>query len=103
MTQPDDAAADGTGNAVALPDIFDLHAAESLHPALCARLASGGPVVVDAAAVARVGTPGVQLLITAQRAAQARGVAFAVRAPSAVFAAAVRDLGADVLLAEGTA
>lgn len=75
-----------------LPSSLDLTAAASLREALLARLETGG-VDLDAGAVERVSTPGLQVLAAAAASARARGAAFRLRGVPAALADAIRDLG----------
>jgi anti-anti-sigma regulatory factor len=78
---------------VILPAYLDAEAAEALIPALRARLADGAGVALDASAVRRVGTPALQVLLSAATSARAAGQAFGVTAASDEFAASLKDLG----------
>ena len=60
------------GNKLHLPSRLDLAAAETLCQSLRERLLAGEPVIVAAGMVERVSTPGIQVLLAAAVAAQAR-------------------------------
>jgi anti-anti-sigma regulatory factor len=77
----------------ALPPVLDLACAEDLHQKLQEACAQDGPVTLNGAAVERVSTACLQLLVAAAISARARGLAFALHAPSPVLRAAVEDLG----------
>lgn len=77
---------------LSLPPSLDLTAAASLREALLVRLEAGG-VDLDAGAVERVSTPGLQVLAAAAASARARGAAFRLRDVPAALADAIRDLG----------
>jgi anti-anti-sigma regulatory factor len=72
-----------------LPPVLDLTCAETFRAELCEALALGGGLVLDAAAVERIGTPGLQLVLAAARAAPN----LTIEAPSDAFRDAVADLG----------
>jgi anti-anti-sigma regulatory factor len=84
---------------VILPAYLDAEAAEALIPTLRARLAAGAGIALDASAVRRVGTPAVQVLISAATSALAVGQAFGVTSASDEFAASLEDLGLSEHLA----
>lgn len=79
--------------AVRLPARLDLAVAAPLRQALRDLLDTNTRVSIDAAAVERVATPCVQVLMAAAREARARGVGFAIGQPSPAFAEALADLG----------
>jgi anti-anti-sigma regulatory factor len=79
-----------------LPAMVDLPAAIRLADLL---RATKGPLVLDAAAVERIGGAGLQLLLSAQATARGSGTDFAIEHPSAALCAAARTAGADRLLA----
>jgi anti-anti-sigma regulatory factor len=74
---------------LALPPVLDLTCAEQFRAELCQALALAGGLVLDAASVERIGTPGLQLVLAAARATQT----FTIEAPSEAFRDAVADLG----------
>lgn len=76
----------------ALPQILDLTAANALRDNLAARLA-GRSVILDAASVERMSTPCAQVLLAAGRAAGPNAASFRILGASAVFRAALADLG----------
>jgi anti-anti-sigma regulatory factor len=75
-----------------LPPILDLTQAKPLHETLTALL-DQHTVILDAAAVERMSTPCAQVLLAVGRAAVAAGASFLILNPSAVFGAALADLG----------
>ncbi len=72
---------------------MDLRAAEPLLHSLHEILAQGGKVVIDAAAVDRLSTPCVQILLSAAQHMEQHGIPFVIRAPSDAFVSAFDDLG----------
>ncbi|MDA8231095.1 MAG: STAS domain-containing protein [Magnetospirillum sp.] len=84
---------DGT-IAIHLPSVLDLPAAMDLHDALLDALADNdGDVVVEGAAVERMSTAAVQVLLAAAAGFKAAGRHFAVAAPSDRIVDAFRQLG----------
>lgn len=83
----------GDSNTIVLPDLLDLTAAEPLQRALldCAR--NGDLPVVNGAAVERVSTAAVQVLLAAAADARSRGTTLQLRDLSAVLTDAFADLG----------
>jgi anti-anti-sigma regulatory factor len=75
-----------------LPQVLDLTAANALRDNLAALL-DGRTVVLDAAGVERMSTPCAQVLLAAGRTAGPGGAAFRILGASAVFRAALADLG----------
>ncbi|TPG45754.1 STAS domain-containing protein [Roseomonas nepalensis] len=74
-----------------LPSSLDLNAASLLREGLLVRLEAGG-LELEAGAVERVSTPGLQVLAAAAASARARGAAFRLRGVPAALADAIRDL-----------
>ncbi len=72
-----------------------LAAVKDWKPSLAAALESGRPAEVDLAGVTDVELPAVQLIISAQRAFAARGLAFSVRDGGDVLNAACRQAGIE--------
>lgn len=72
---------------------MDLRAAEPLLHSLHEILAQSGKVVIDAAAVDRLSTPCVQILLSAAQHMEQHGIPFVIRAPSDAFVSAFDDLG----------
>jgi anti-anti-sigma regulatory factor len=77
----------------ALPAVLDLTAAEPLHRALLDRVRAGDPLVVAGAAVERVSTAVIQVLLAAATEARSRGSSFLLRDASPVLTDALVDLG----------
>lgn len=82
-----------------LPPVIDAATASDLTPAV-RDAAAAGDLRVDASAVDRIATPGIQLLLAAARAVRADGHAFTLVNPSPAAAAALRLAGAGHLIAE---
>jgi anti-anti-sigma regulatory factor len=76
-----------------LPSSLDLPAAGPLCRQLQEQVLSGGPVLLDGAAVDRVSTPCLQVLVAARRSTESRGLRFELRDPSAALTNALADLG----------
>ncbi len=72
---------------------MDLRAAEPLLLSMQESLGMGGKVVVDAAAVDRLSTPCVQVLIAALQHMEQNGTPFVIKSPSDAFVSAFDDLG----------
>jgi chemotaxis protein CheX len=83
----------GNGDTLALTPVLDAQAAEDLLGQLRDRVLTGLPVVVSGAAVTRVATPAVQVLVVAARDARKRRLPFRLTAPSEVLADAIASLG----------
>ncbi len=81
------------GDSLALPPILDLMAAEPLCRTLVRRSHAADPVLLDGAAVERVSTASLQVLLAAAADARARGVAFGLHNPSGALTEALADLG----------
>ncbi|MDF3809596.1 MULTISPECIES: STAS domain-containing protein [Rhodopseudomonas] len=79
-------------DAKCLPQMLDLPQANGLRDDLIQLLAQGA-VVLDAAAVERMSTPSVQVLLAAGRAADAAGSELQIVNASEAFRAAIDDLG----------
>jgi anti-anti-sigma regulatory factor len=73
--------------------MFDIAACAPLHTMLLERLAAGDSLALDASAVERVSTAGVQLLLSAAQSFISEGRAFQLNAPSQPLLQAVEDLG----------
>jgi chemotaxis protein CheX len=73
--------------------VLDLTAAEPLHRALLDRVRAGDPLVVAGAAVERVSTAVIQVLLAAATEARSRGSSFLLRDASPVLTDALVDLG----------
>lgn len=76
-----------------LPGTLDQRTAAPLREAFLSAVGAGRAVVVDAAAVDRLSTACIQVLIAAGRAVQAAGQTFTVAAPSEALVSAFDDLG----------
>lgn len=77
----------------ALPSVVDLAAAEQLHHSLQESCAHDIALVINGAAVQRVSTACVQVLVAAARASRARNVGFSLDLPSPSLLTAISDLG----------
>jgi chemotaxis protein CheX len=77
----------------ALPAMLDLTAAEPLHRGLLDRVRAGEPIIVVGAAVERVSTAAIQVLIAAATETRSRGNSFLLRDPSPTLTSAMADLG----------
>ncbi len=81
-----------------LPSIVDFSTLMEIQPAIHHLLAaSSQTVVVDAGAVERISTPGIQFLIASQKSAASGHKSFAIAQPSASFTQALEDLGLDTI------
>jgi len=80
------------GIAIALPEVIDLDALDSIRDKLIDAI-DEGPVTVLASAVQRVSTNGLLMLISAAESARRNHNEFAVDAPSAAMMAAIDRLG----------
>jgi chemotaxis protein CheX len=76
-----------------LPAVLDLTAAEPLHRALLERVRTGDPLFVAGAAVERVSTAAIQVLLAAATETRSRGNSFLLRDASPVLTDALIDLG----------
>ena len=72
---------------------MDLRAAEPLLHSLHEILSQNGKVVIDAAAVDRLSTPCVQILLSAAQHMEQHGIPFVIKSPSDAFVSAFDDLG----------
>jgi chemotaxis protein CheX len=81
------------GNTVTLAPTLDAQAAEDLLGQLRDRVLAGLPVAVAGAAVERVATPALQVLVAAAREAKGRRVPFRLTSPSDCLADAIASLG----------
>lgn len=79
-------------HAAALPGTLDLSSTASLHEVLRARTVAG-ELRLDAQAVERVSTPGLQLLAAAAASACTKGIAFRLQHAPPVLRDAIVDLG----------
>ena len=79
-----------------LASVLDLAAARPLWTQLCA--ARQQPIEIDASQAERLGGLCLQVLISAKRAWEADGMAFAIVDPSQAFADAVHLMGGDELM-----
>lgn len=79
--------------AEALPPSLELAAAEPLCRKLQDKIHAGRPILLVGSAVERISTPCLQILVAASKSARARGVSFALRAPSKALLDALVDLG----------
>jgi anti-anti-sigma regulatory factor len=77
----------------ALPTVLDLTAAEPLHRVLLDRVRTGDPLIVGGAAVERVSTAVIQVLLAAATEARSRGSSFLLHDASPVLTDALTDLG----------
>lgn len=76
------------------PEI-DIPGAAALRISLLEGLSAGEAVVIDAAAVQRLGTAGVQVLLATARTANAAGTRFEIREPSEAVRTVFSDMGVD--------
>jgi len=83
-----------TKQEIALPAIIDLDAIDGVRDSLIDALEEG-PVTVRAAAVERVSTNALFLLMSAAETARRNQFDFAIEAPSAAMSAAIERLGLD--------
>jgi len=97
MTSVQDTPVQGLPASIALADSLDMTAAAPLAAALLA--ARGAPLNLDASAVRRVGAQCLQVLLAAQTAWSAEGLAFDVVDPSPEFSDGVALMGAASLCA----
>lgn len=84
---------DGGRQVLRLPGTLDNGVAPALKAAFQEALAAEGPVVVDAAAVERLSTACIQVLIAGGRAVTAAGREFVVARPAEALIGAFDDLG----------
>ncbi|MBP1807574.1 STAS domain-containing protein [Rubellimicrobium aerolatum] len=86
-----------------LPERLDLAAVGALAQELLSH--RGCPLDVNASTVARIGTPGLQVLLSAARTWRSDGHGFRLSNPSPVIEEAARTLGIELddLMAEGGA
>ena len=81
---------------------LDLDAATPLRDRLVEALDAGHGLVLDGAAVERVSTACLQVLVAAAREAARSGLSFLITNPSHVLAAAVADLALQDVLPSGS-
>lgn len=84
---------EGGRTLIVLPGTLDGAVARPLKTAFVEAMETGRPVVVDAAAVARLSTACIQVLIAGGRAVKEAGRDFAVARPSEALVSAFDDLG----------
>jgi anti-anti-sigma regulatory factor len=84
---------------LALPSVLDAAAASDLTPAV-RDAAAAGDLRIDAQAVDRIATPGIQLLLAAARAVRADGRVFEIANPTPALATALRLAGVSHLIEE---
>ncbi|WP_407049777.1 STAS domain-containing protein [Methyloraptor flagellatus] len=77
---------------VALPTHVDMAATIELREQLLA-MAGAPRIEVDGAAVERIGTPAIQVLLAATRGAAAEGRSLKLRSPSSAMRRALEDVG----------
>jgi chemotaxis protein CheX len=87
---------------ITLPAVLDLTAAEPLQRTLLDRGRTGDALIVVGAAVERVSTAAIQVLLAAAAEGRLRGVSFCLRDPSAVLSDALADLGVATCLSYQT-
>jgi chemotaxis protein CheX len=92
MTPVQDAPPQGPAASIALADCLDMTAAAPLAAEL--RAVRGAPISLDASGVRRVGAQCLQVLLAAQTAWAAEGVAFDVIDPSPEFSDGLALMGA---------
>ena len=78
-----------------LPEQLDIAALAALKEELVNAASSSGSLRIDGAAVERVSTPAVQLLLAAARAIEADGRTIRLESPSQTLSAAFQDLGLE--------
>lgn len=83
----------GKTSKIALPEILDFSAAESLKVALQKALDVGKPFTLYAENVTRLSTPCLQVLLAAERAMKAADQPFKLAKPSDAFIDTFNDLG----------
>jgi len=81
-----------------LPAVIDIAGAAELRQTLLTRIDVGALSSIDAAAVERITTPGVQLLIAAARSCERLGQPFHLSHASEAVTAAFADLGLETFL-----
>ena len=85
-------ATDGS-NVLALPAVLDLGTAQALRDRFLEACSASEPVVVNAEQVERIGTPAVQVLLSAARTLAVDGRGFSMQRPSQGLCTAFEDLG----------
>lgn len=83
-----------------LPSVVDIRACMGLFGLLQEQLAVGHGVVVEASAVEKIATPGLQCLMSAGASYKAAGKKFFVQQRSAAFVTAVEMLGLEAIFAQ---
>ena len=78
---------------IALPASLDLAAAEALKEMLIAAVDKGGDLVIDGSGVEKVGTPCIQLIVSASRTLRESGHSMKLEEPSEALGAALAELG----------
>ncbi len=82
-----------------LPAVLDTAAAPALRNLLVQHLATGAPLLLEGSGVERIGQACLQVLVAAETAAQAAGVAFAIECPSPALTDMTALAGLSPLLA----
>lgn len=86
--------AGSVSSTIALPAVVDLDAIDAVRELLLEGI-EGGPVSLDAAAVDRVSTNGLLLLLSAAETARRNNTGFAITEPSAALSNAIARLGLE--------
>jgi anti-anti-sigma regulatory factor len=90
---------DEDNGVIVLPELLDLTAAEPLQRILLDRARNGDLPIMNGAAVERISTAAVQVLLAAVADARSRGTSLQLRDPSAVLRDALADLGVGAAFA----
>jgi chemotaxis protein CheX len=80
---------------VPLPPILDQRTCEPVRDAILAGLSAGAPIALDGSAVERVGTIGIQFLLSAAKSAEQTGADFAIAGPSPALRQTISALGLE--------
>jgi len=80
-------------DAIVLPSVLDLAAAQALKTTLCEHFLCRTQVVLNGRNVERVGTPVLQVLLAASRSVASDGGSFKLLQPSHALRSALCDLG----------
>ncbi|WP_157405662.1 STAS domain-containing protein [Asticcacaulis benevestitus] len=80
---------------ISLAAIIDTVATHDLKSELLIPYRAGTALSLDASAVERIGTPGLQLLRSAANSFEGAGFAFTITAPSHAFLSALKDAALD--------